>query len=80
MAISVNMLGLTFLIEDTARSKKGQPPQRTTGVVRMNWIQIETCGVINWWTFGSISAIARMNTGSVRIAEITKRRRMSTYS
>ena len=37
-AISVNMLGLTWIRRTQARSKNGQPHQKTTGVASASWI------------------------------------------
>ncbi|MEO6745280.1 MAG: hypothetical protein ABIN08_12420 [Caldimonas sp.] len=40
----MNMFKLRFFSDDTARTKKGQPAQRTTGVPSRSWIQFESCG------------------------------------
>ena len=51
MAISVNIFGLTFLIEAHARSKNGQPPQKTTGTAKANCIQIlDTENFVGKWS------------------------------
>src|SRR5258708_38491286 len=43
--ISVNIFGLRLTSEDQNRSKKGQPPQRTTGVARKNSMPFRTVDV-----------------------------------
>ena len=41
IAISVNMFRLRVTSEFHPRTKKGQPPHRTTGVAKTIWIQLD---------------------------------------
>src|SRR5882724_5292793 len=81
-AIRVNMFRWRVRSEFQQRTKNGQPAQRTTGVVKRNWIP--------WLRRGEIKcarcrprmkcAIASRKTGVVRIVAIQKRRVMSLAS
>src|SRR6188768_4024882 len=87
MAIRVNILGLAFLIEATARTKNGHPPHQTTGVASINWTHKEIVAARPCGHEGNsaskdtnISDIASTKTGSVRTPDIQSRRFMSMYS
>src|SRR5438132_8390064 len=73
------MLGLTFTSEFQARTKKGQPHQKTTGVTNTSCTQPGTNSK-NECQLGIIPPIARMNTGAVNKHAIQNRRLMSTNS
>src|SRR5207244_9291853 len=76
--ISVNMFGLRLTSEDQKRSKKGHPPQRTTGVARKNSIPFRTAGV-SWAPIRS-PTMERSRSGRDNTALIQKRCRMESYS
>src|SRR5437660_6914820 len=80
MAMRVNMLRFRLSNERQPRTKNVQPAQRTTGVVRTNWIQRETSPDIQGGAFGIKCDIARTRTGKVRAAPIQSRRVMSRSS
>src|SRR4051794_28040179 len=80
MAMSVNMLRWRLSKERQARTKKGQPAQRTTGVVSANWIQRDASPDIHSGAVGTKCDIARMKTGNVNPAPIQRRRVMSVNS
>src|SRR2546423_2413790 len=80
MAIRVNMLRCRLSNERQPRTKNGQPAQRTTGVVRTNWIQRDTSPAIQGGAFGIKCDIARRKTGKVSAAPIQSRRVMSVNS
>src|SRR5262249_54420422 len=66
------MLGLRYLSEDKNLSKKGHPPQRTTGVANANCIQIETRSDTNGHT--TIEPMVRNRMGKVSTTPAQKRR------
>ena len=74
----------TSVITDLqAFSRNGQPAQRTTGVLKANWIQRESCppsASLICFSPGTISPIASKNTGSVRTAPIQNRQVRSSSS
>src|SRR5207302_5071693 len=76
--ISVNMFGLRLTSEDQKRSKKGHPPQRTTGVARNNSIAFRTVGVRG--TPISSPSMEKSRSGRDNTALIQKRSRMESYS
>ena len=82
MAMSVNIFRLRFTSEAHPRGKNGQPPQSTTGVAKINWIQVrrraENACCTGWP--GSISDMASSKRGTVRRRLIQNRRVMSTSS
>src|SRR4051794_17003207 len=80
MAMSVNMLRCRLSNERQPRTKNGQPAQRTTGVVRTNWIQRDTSPDIQDGAAGTRCDIARKKTGTVSAAPIQSRRVMSINS
>jgi len=53
------MLRFRLNNERPPRTKNGQPAQRTTGVVRMNWIQRDTSPDVQGGAFGIRCDIAR---------------------
>src|SRR5258706_6444522 len=70
--MSVNMFGLAWRIEAAPRTKKGQPPQRTTGVASASWIQVDEVPCID--------VIASATSGALRMAQTQSRRVMSASS
>ncbi len=80
MAMSVNMLSERWAMDCQARTKNGQPHQRTTGVLRMNCVQRETSPCIHAGAVGTRCDIASTNTGRLKAAPIQKRRAMSSSS
>src|SRR4029077_10208948 len=79
-AMSVNMLGLTLRIDIQARSKNGQPHQKTTPVDRTSFSQLSGPANRCRGFPGSISAIAIRKTGSPRTTPTQNRFVMSTSS
>src|SRR5258708_12402520 len=76
--ISVNMFGLRLTTEDQKRSKKGQPPQRTTGVASRNSIAFRTCGAR--CKPSDSPNMDNSSNGSETAALIQKRSRIESYS
>src|SRR6266849_7146789 len=76
--ISVNMFGLRLTSDDQKRWKKGQPPQRTTGVARRNSMPFRTAGVR--CRPNDSPAMERTRSGSDNAALIQKRTRIESYS
>src|SRR5207245_1617042 len=76
--ISVNIFGLRLTSEDQKRSKKGQPPQSTTGVARRNSIPFLMAG--DRCRPSDSPAMENSKSGSDNAALIQKRRRMESYS
>src|SRR5678815_3757368 len=75
------MLGLRFTTEAHARSKKGQPAQKTVGVARTRPIQFTTEPYpINSPVPPNMPAMVTMKTGAVRTAAMRSRLVMSTSS
>ncbi len=74
------MLRFQVRSESQARWKKGQPAQRTTGVLRANWSQREVSLMTQAGGLGRRCAIARRKTGRLRAAPIHMRRDMSSSS
>ena len=81
MAISVNMLGLRLTIETQKRWKNGQPPHKTTGVLRRNWIHSRTWNEATRPSGlpGIISPMASNRTGTLN-ARLTQKRRVMSRS
>ena len=82
MAMSVNMLVERLMMDVQPRWKKGQPPQRTTGVASNNSIHGSqpTGSACSTGMPGNMSAMAVASSGTVRIRLIQKRRVMSRSS
>ncbi len=82
IAIRVNMLRCRVRSELQPRTKKGQPPQSTTGVPRASCAQVSVFGKATpaRGLPGIISAIAIPNTGNVRQRLTQSRRVMSVSS
>src|SRR5712692_7796312 len=76
--ISVNILGLRLTSEDQKHSKKGQPPQRTTGVARRNSMPFRTVDVR--CKPSDSPSMESSKTGSDKAALTQKRRRIESYS
>src|SRR2546426_9996540 len=76
--IRVNIFGLRLTSDDQKRSKKGEPPQRTTGLARDNSIQLRTSPDKCNPSFSP--NIPRARTGTVKIALNQKRLRIEMYS
>src|SRR6267154_3242567 len=76
--MSVNMFGLRLTSDDQKRSKKGQAPQRTTGVARRNSTTLRMVGVR--WRPSDSPIMESTRTGSDNAALIQKRERMESYS
>src|ERR1700732_3973576 len=76
--IRVNIFGLRLRSEDQKRSKKGQPPQRTTGVARRNSMQFRTVGLRCKQSDSQTMDSSR--TGSDNAALTQKRKRIESYS
>src|SRR5713226_4226634 len=76
--ISVNIFGLRLTSDDQKRSKKGQPPQRTTGVARRNSTLFRTVGVK--CRPSDSPNMERSRTGRDNVALTQNRRRIESYS
>ncbi|OPY59772.1 MAG: hypothetical protein A4E57_04665 [Syntrophorhabdaceae bacterium PtaU1.Bin034] len=75
------MFGLRLTTDCQPRTKKGQPPQRTTGVARASSIHPERVrGMAFTGTSVTWGDIARMRRGMVRTRLTLKRRVMSINS
>jgi hypothetical protein len=74
------MLGLRRTTEAQARWKKGQPHQRTTGVVRTSCSQLRAVMYGCNGLPGSISVMAIRNAGRLSARPARKRRLMSANS
>jgi hypothetical protein len=81
-AISVNMFSRRERIDSQPRTKKGQPPQSTTGVPSASWIQLRAAGGKRSasGTACSMASIAMAKTGAVSSALTARRRLMSSSS
>src|SRR5712671_8092732 len=75
--ISVNIFGLRLTSDDQKRSKKGRPPQRTTGVARKNSIALRTCGAR--CKPSDSPSMENNSNGSESAALTQKRRRIESY-
>src|SRR5260370_22137822 len=76
--IRVNIFGLRLRSEDKKRTKKGHPPQRTTGVARKNSIALRTCGAR--CKPSDSPSMESNRTGSDSAALIQNRRGIESYS
>src|SRR5256885_12649126 len=72
------MFGLRLTSDDQKRSKKGQPPQRTTGVARKNSIAFRTGGARG--KPSDSPSMESSKTGSDNAALIQKRKRIESHS
>ncbi len=82
MAMSVNMLRCRFFTDAQPRSKKGQPPQSTTGVASASCTHASTRGskaCCTGWP-GIRSDMPRKSSGSVRTTPTQNRRVMLSSS
>ena len=79
--IKVNMFGLAFTKDAHILWKNGHPAQSTTGVASSSSTQGWNRARARLWKGppGSMSAMARRNTGTVR-ARATRRRRVMSFS
>src|ERR1700731_164173 len=73
-----HIFGLRLRSEDQKRTKKCQPPQRTTGVARKNSIAFRTCGARCKPSDSPTMESSR--TGSDNAALTQKRKRIESYS
>ncbi len=80
MLIRVNILGDRFWTERQPRTKKGQPHQSTTGVLRRNWVHRENSPSNHPGASGQRCAMASRKTGRLRTAPTQKRLVMSRSS
>src|SRR5882762_5162846 len=72
------MFGLRLTSDDQKRTKKGQPPQRTTGVARRNSMPFRTTEAR--WRPNASPNMESNKTGSDNAALIQKRKRIESYS
>src|SRR4051794_15569851 len=79
MPMSVNMFRCRETIDAAARTKNGQPHQRTTGVAKASSIH-GSHGFIASLCMPNISDMPRKSSGIEKIRLMTKRRRMSSSS
>ncbi len=75
----MNIFGLRLITEFQARTKNGQPHQKTTGVTKTICTQPGTASKYGR-QLGIIPPMAKTKTGKVRIAPIHNRRLMSINS
>ncbi len=81
IAIRVNMLSRRLTSDAQPRSKNGHPPQRTTGVARASWIQIDARPSRSCRSSpGTISPIDSISSGTDRARLNQNRRVMSASS
>src|SRR5260370_28942170 len=76
--ISVNIFGLRLTSDDQKRWKKGQPPQRTTGVARKTSIAFRNCGAR--CKPSDSPNMDNSSNGSESAALTQKRKRIESYS
>src|SRR5439155_1662748 len=79
MEISVNMFGLRLTIDAHPRSKKGHPPQTTTGVDKTSSIQVAARLESRCASGGAMPDMPRRRTGAVR-TRLTQNRRLMAVS